>query len=71
MQSPRITLAWKAHRIICGLAHIPATECAYGDCPMPGYPLHQLAWPVLHGTERRLFCSPAHREAWLLEETCC
>ena len=66
--SPRAAIAWAFHRAVCRAGSILPTECAYGDCPMPGYPRHALAAAVEHGVIRYHFCSPAHREAWLDEE---
>jgi hypothetical protein len=46
---------------------LPAVECAYGDCPMPGS--WDRTWRMQEdaGTTTWLFCKPAHRTAWLEE----
>jgi hypothetical protein len=64
---PVAAAANAVNRADCEARGLPATECAYGDCRMPGlwdctYKLRQD-----EGTITYLFHADSHRQAWLEE----
>jgi hypothetical protein len=68
LRHPVAAAANAANRRDCEARGVPAVECAYGDCRMPG--LWDCTWKLREdeGTTTYLFCKDAHKTAWL-EET--
>jgi hypothetical protein len=68
MRNPALAASWAAYKAACLVASRPAAQCAYGDCPQPGWHPDPVAVPAESGVTWFFHCGPRHRQAWLKEQ---